>query len=162
MQRSAVWVLAAIPLLYLLFLSLQRSRPAEATRKRGHYGARRFLGTRHQAMYQRLAQAFSPAGCLVLAQVGLGALLVPRDGAPRKPLLEQRADFVILGNGMKVIAIIEMSDSGERGPVAESIFRDAGYAHLRYGDLPSEEELRAHLSGEGVQSERETSVPGAA
>ncbi len=99
-------------------------------------------------MFIRLQQAFPQHH--VLAQVAFSALITSDHYKIRSKFNRKVTDFVVLDQGMKVLAIIELDDPSHIGKKSEDKKRDqmlqeAGYQVQRYTQIPSVKQLQMDI-----------------
>jgi very-short-patch-repair endonuclease len=113
---------------------------APARRKaRGGVKARRLLSDREQAMFHRLTTAWNDGH--VLTQVSMGALISAKDRGTRNTFDRKFVDFVLVNQAFDVVAVIELDDAShqskrEADRARDALLQSAGYATLRYANIP--------------------------
>ena len=102
----------------------------------------------------------------ILAHVALDALLTTKFAHTRRKYQSLSADFVILDQHHRVIAIMEITDEvytnrRQQKNYQSSLLEVAGYRVLRYRHIPTEQEIRDDLLMERVSADSTLSSPSA-
>ncbi|MDO4222454.1 MAG: DUF2726 domain-containing protein [Acinetobacter sp.] len=135
------WVLViAIVLICIGLLLFIPRKP-----KRNPVVAKRILTEHEQKMFTLLQTALPQH--IILAQVAFSAFMTADGFASRSVFNRKMADFVILNQQFDVIAIIELDDASHIGrehidAERDALIRQAGYAILRYAQLPDVRQIR--------------------
>ena len=144
----------ALMAVVLVFLRGMNARPREP--ERYPFESRAPLTDREQALYWRLRNALPEQ--VILAQVGLSRILRVQAGHDFRGWLDHinrmTIDFIVCRPDNTILAAIELEElstaPGDRAAVEETkakALASAGIKLLRFRELPSEDELRAALSG---------------
>ena len=127
----------------LILRHLHQNRRQDSPLKR-----RGILNISEQITLMRL-QAVLPRHT-ILAHVSFDALLTTKYMHTRRKYQGLVADFVVLDQQHKVLAIIEIADESYVNRLHQKHYQDsllelAGYKVLRYSSIPTEQELREDL-----------------
>lgn len=141
----------------LAFRHFQQNRREDSPLKR-----RGLLNMGEQLTLMRL-QALLPQHT-ILAHVSLDALLTTKFTHTRRKYQNLSADFVVLDQHHRVVTIIEITDeihTNRRYKKAyqSSLLEMAGYRVLRYGHIPTEQEIRDDLWVDQVNADSTLSSP---
>jgi very-short-patch-repair endonuclease len=138
---GAIFVLIALAA--ILVFKRKNKRLARAS---GSVRARCILTINEQPTYLRLKKALPEH--FILTQVSHAALLSCTAPATRLKSLQCRADFVVLDNKFKVVAIIDLDDASHKATSNRNLNRNlllqqAGYKIITYTSTPDIEVIKA-------------------
>ncbi|TEU28638.1 DUF2726 domain-containing protein [Alkanindiges illinoisensis] len=142
----SMWLIIGVVIIALLGIIAGKNKKPRQQHTPIH--AKAILTRREQQFFAVLQQAMPRA--YIFPQVSFSAILTTKGFYTRSQFNRKIADFVLCDQDLEIVAIIELDDRSHQGREQQDAARDAmlheaGYAVLRYTQIPSAGQLQKDL-----------------